>query len=97
MNEVLKPFEATMIKTLDYLKKRDWVKYAYQLLSNDFKWRSVRDTIEDIAFLESLGAYPIQKAHDKVIDRRRKLANQKHLWIMLSRLYHLVPARVRMK
>ena len=84
-------------KTLDYLKKRDWVKYAYQLLSNDFKWRSVRDTIDDIAFLESLGAYPILNAHDKVIDRRRKLVNHKYLWILLCRLYHLVPSKIRIK
>lgn len=84
-------------KTLDYLKKRDWVKYAYQLLSNDFKWRSVRDAKADIAFLESLGAYPIMKADDRVIDRRRKLVNHKHLWILLCRIYHLVPEKVRMK
>ena len=95
--KILMDNPAAPLTAIEYLKERDWAKYPYQLLSHVFKYYPVKDTAADIAFLESLGAYPILKADDKVIDRRRRLVNHKHLWLLLCRLCHLVPLKIRMK
>ena len=80
-----------------------WLKYkrasgSVILLKNVFKYGTVNKTIDSISRLEKMGAYPILgESIGKRAEVLRKKMNKRHLWLLLCRIYHLLPGSVRMR
>lgn len=61
---------------------------ASMVLNNAFRYCSVKETINCIARLKEMGAYPIGKSNNKRVRKYRILMNHKNLWIFLCQCYH---------
>ena len=81
----------------EYLHINERIRWSYSLLTHVFRYYPVKTTIDAINSLQEMSIYPLDDTCKKISSRRIKLVNNKNIFIFLCRLYHLVPAKVRMK
>lgn len=75
---------------------KDWLDdSSFFLLTNLFRYSSIRTMKRHIEHLIQIGAYPVRVIGKFPINLIRKVMNHKGLWLFASGIYHLLPKQIR--
>ena len=77
---------------LEAMQKRE-AEEALSILTNKFRFASIKANNEMIGYLRRLGYYPIRRKIGKY-DRIRTIANIYPLWMAMCCFYHLIPYKL---